>query len=321
MLTAHLHLVQQLGMWRAPKLSTSSRRGAKNRHPHSPYDGNFTYPELHKWVKGRSLTGPNVDARPCNAVKPWHTPPVGLWAVQRSVTNQITLSSELAFIILVSMLRNRDGGIKGFSSRTTGHKSIVTEEYPSWEANGHSACPHIPYLLWKGKAHNNLPMSPTLCPLIPVHCFTLQIFKIRFNIIFPSMPTFLKYLFPLEFLIFHVSILPCVLFSLAVPFSLIWFQILTAASMRRTVFYVAAPCSVLQVYFYQATRRKIPADCHPHRNHIRRRVACNIKLLIMKCSLVYSYFSALTHKLFRKFHPSVSNLIKTRSSVSDIKRA
>jgi hypothetical protein len=169
-------------------------------------------------------------------------------------------------------------------------------------------------------------MGPILCQLNPVHNLILHIFKIHFNIILQSMPTFPSYLFPLDFLIFRVciSLMRATYPGHIIPLDfiiiiMVRFRVLTAPSMRMTVFWDVAPCSLLEVYFYQTTWRNIPEDSHPHRNHIWWRVAYNMKLLIMKLFPVHCYFSALTHKSVRKFQPSVPYLIKIRSAVSDMK--
>lgn len=65
-----------------------------------------------------------------------------------------------------------------------------------------------------------------------------------------------------------------------------------AASIRMIVL------SLFEVHFFQATRRNIPEDTHLQRDDIWRRVAYNIKLLIMKFSRLLtatSALSALTH--------------------------
>jgi hypothetical protein len=85
----------------------------------------------------------------------------------------------------------------------------------------------------------------------PDYILTHRVFKIHFNIILPSRTLSSK------------------ISSLQVGY-----EVLTAASMKMAVFWVVAPCSLVEVmmeaartsetlvYFYQTTRHYNPEDCH-----------------------------------------------------------
>jgi len=71
---------------------------------------------------------------------------------------------------------------------------------PSWEANSYSASQYIPHLLWNPMIHYYINVTPPwfhiLIQINPVHTLPTDLFRVHFNIVFPSMFGSFKCFFP-----------------------------------------------------------------------------------------------------------------------------